>query len=253
LSQRLLGRRVLVTGAAGGMGAAVARRFAAEGARVAVTDQAAGPLARLRGELRELAPDAVACPVDVRDEQEVAAAVRAVVAAFGGLDVLYNNAGIRLAGRDGPVDRLERWVWDETFAVNVTGAFLFCKHALPHLLSSPSPVILNVSSTAGLGGDAEAHAYGASKGALVALTKGIAQRFGREGLRAVVICPGLIDTPMLDAALEDETLTRALVEQTALGRIGRPEEVAACAAFLASDEASYVTSSVVEIHGGLVK
>jgi 3-oxoacyl-[acyl-carrier protein] reductase len=114
-------------------------------------------------------------------------------------------------------------------------------------------VILNVSSTAGLGGDSEAHAYGASKGALIALTKGIAQRFGREGLRANVICPGLIETPMLDAALEGEELTRRLLAQVALRRIGRPEEVAAYAAFLASEEASYVTSSVIEIHGGLVK
>jgi NAD(P)-dependent dehydrogenase (short-subunit alcohol dehydrogenase family) len=252
-SRRLVGRRALVTGAAGGMGRAVARRFAAEGARVALTDLATEPLERIVAELREVGAGAVAYPADVVDEEQVAAAVDAVAEAFGGIDVLYNNAGVRLVGQDGPVDRLDRAVWDATFAVNATGAFLFCKHALPHLLRSPAGVILNVSSTAGSGGDSEAHAYGASKGALIALTKGIAQRFGRAGLRANVICPGLIETRMLDAALEREELTQALLAQVALGRVGRPEEVAAYAAFLASDEASYVTASVIEIHGGLVK
>ena len=252
-SQRLAGRRTLVTGAAGGMGSAVARRFAAEGARVAITDVAAAQLDRIAAELREVGAEPLCYPADVADQEQVAATVDAVAEAFGGIDVLYNNAGVRLVGRDGPVDRLDRTVWDRTLAVNATGAFLFCKYALPHLLRSRAGVILNVSSTAGLGGDSEAHAYGASKGALIALTKGIAQRFGREGLRANVICPGLIETPMLDAALESEELTRRLLAQVALRRIGRPEEVAAYAAFLASEEASYVTSSVIEIHGGLVK
>jgi NAD(P)-dependent dehydrogenase (short-subunit alcohol dehydrogenase family) len=242
-----------VTGAVGAMGSAVARRFAAEGARLAITDLAAEPLELLTAELREVGAETLSYPADVADEEQVAAAVDAVVEALGGIDVLYNNAGVRLVGQDGPVDRLERTVWDATLAVNATGAFLFCKHALPHLLRSPAGVILNVSSTAGIGGDSEAHAYGASKGALIALTKGIAQRFGREGLRANVLCPGLIDTPMLDAALEGEELTQMLLAQVALGRVGRPEEVAAYAAFLASDEASYVTSSVIEIHGGLAK
>jgi NAD(P)-dependent dehydrogenase (short-subunit alcohol dehydrogenase family) len=235
------------------MGRAVTRRFAAEGARLAITDLPAEALERLVAELREVGVEARSYPADVADEEQVAAAVEAAAAALGGIDVLYNNAGVRLVGQDGPVDRLDRVVWDGTLAVNATGAFLFCKHALPHLLRSPAGVILNVSSTAGIGGDSEAHAYGASKGALIALTKGIAQRFGREGLRANVICPGLIDTPMLDAALGGEELTRALLAQVALGRVGRPEEVAAYAAFLASDEASYVTSSVIEIHGGLAK
>jgi NAD(P)-dependent dehydrogenase (short-subunit alcohol dehydrogenase family) len=242
-----------VTGAVGAMGSAVARRFAAEGARLAITDLAAEPLELLTAELREVGAETLSYPADVADEEQVAAAVDATAQGLGGIDVLYNNAGVRLVGQDGPVDRLERTVWDATLAVNATGAFLFCKHALPHLLRSPAGVILNVSSTAGIGGDSEAHAYGASKGALIALTKGIAQRFGREGLRANVLCPGLIDTPMLDAALEGEELTQMLLAQVALGRVGRPEEVAAYAAFLASDEASYVTSSVIEIHGGLAK
>jgi NAD(P)-dependent dehydrogenase (short-subunit alcohol dehydrogenase family) len=235
------------------MGRAVTHRFAAEGARVAVTDVDADQLERLAGELREVGADALCYAADVADEEQVAAVVEATAEAFGGLDVLYNNAGVRLVGRDGPVDGLDLNVWDETFAVNVTGAFLFCKHALPHLLRSPAGVILNVSSTAGVGGDSEAHAYGASKGALIALTKGIAQRFGRDGLRANVICPGLIETPMLDAAFAGEARTQALLAQVALGRVGQPEEVAAYAAFLASEDASYVTSSVIEIHGGLVK
>jgi NAD(P)-dependent dehydrogenase (short-subunit alcohol dehydrogenase family) len=250
---RLADKRIIVTGACGGQGLAVAERFAQEGARLGLTDIDEGALARLEAKLQALGCDAVGVAADVRRERDVQAVVDTVIGRFGGLDVLYNNAGVRWARRDGPVDTLDREVWDDTFAVNVTGTFLFCKHAMPHLLRAGSGVVLNVSSTAGTSGDPEAHAYGASKGALIALTKSIAQRWGAQGLRAVVICPGLVDTPMLDAALAGEEMTRALLTATALERVGTSAEVASVAAFLASDDASYVTSCVIEVHGGLVK
>src|SRR3990172_3009426 len=203
MTARLEGRRCLVTGATGGQGAAVSRRFAFEGARVAVTDLSEDRVASLADELRRTGRDAVGIAGDVRDEGQVEAVIQAVVEAFGGLDVLYNNAGVLLPDSDAPVEQLERAVWDEVLATNATSVFLFCKHAVPHLLAAaPGSVILNVGSVASYAGDEDALG------------------------------------PILDA--------------TALRRFGQPEEIAAYAAFLASTEASFVTSSLVTVHGGLL-
>lgn len=208
-------------------------------------------LERLAGELSKGV--AVSQAGDVRNEEDVASIVRSAVDVMGGLEVLYNNVGVYWPDRDAPVDRLERDEWDEIIAINTTSAFLFTKHALPHLLASNSGVVLNVASVAAYAGDPECHAYAASKGALIALTKSIAQRYGGEGLRANVICPGFIATPKVDWLLEDESLTRKVTDSTALGRVGLPEEVASVAGFLASSGSSFMTSSVITVHGGLVK
>jgi NAD(P)-dependent dehydrogenase (short-subunit alcohol dehydrogenase family) len=238
-----------VTGAAGGQGEAVARRFAAEGARVAVTDLAAERLDALAADL-----GAIGVTGDVRDEQQVAAVVRTAVEQLGGLDVLYNNAGVLLADRDAPTERLERSVWDEVLATNTTSVFLFCKHALPHLLAAaPGSVVLNVGSVASYAGDTEYHAYAASKSALIGFTASLAQRYGRQGVRANLLCPGFVATPMVQRWIDDSEAAQPILAATALGRFGSPAEVAAYAAFLASDEAAFVTGSVVTVHGGLVK
>lgn len=252
--QRLEGRRCLVTGAAGGQGAAVSRRFAAEGAAVAVTDLDAGSVENLAAELRSEGATAVALAADVRHEAQVAAVVRAAVDTMGGLDVLYNNAGVLLTDADRPSEELERSTWDEVLAINATGVFLFCKHALGALLeAAPGSVILNVGSAASYRGDPHFHAYAASKGALLAYTASLAQNYGPRGLRANLICPGFVETPMVSTFLEDPELVAAVAGTTALRRMGLPTEIAAYAAFLASAEASYVTDSIVTIHGGLVK
>lgn len=251
---RLQGRRCLVTGAAGGQGAAVSRRFAAEGASLAVTDLHDDKVQELAAELRDGGANAVGVAGDVRDETQVAEVVGAAVSALGGLDVLYNNAGVLLIEDDRPSEELELATWNDVLAVNATGMFLFCKHALPALLeAAPGSVILNVGSAASYRGDPHFHAYAAAKGALLSYTASLAQCYGPRGLRANLLCPGFIDTPMISSLLGDEDLVAAVTGATALRRMGEPEEIAAYAAFLASTEASFVTDAVVTVHGGFVK
>ena len=235
----------------GAIGRVVAERYLRAGASVALTDLDGESLARLRDELG--AGDRVACAAaDVCSEAEVEAAVAAAVDGIGGIDILYNSAAVRLANRDLPVAELDRGVWEQTLEVNLLGAACFAKQAMPHLLASSSGgVILNVSSMAGLAGDPEAHAYAASKGGLIALSKSIAACYGPRGLRCVAICPGLIDTPMQSGAGAE--ISARLLEGTALRRLGLPGEVAAVAEFLASDDASFVTATAIEVHGGLSK
>jgi NAD(P)-dependent dehydrogenase (short-subunit alcohol dehydrogenase family) len=244
------GRRILVTGAAGGQGRAVVRRLVADGARVAATDLVGPALDELAA---ELGPNHVVCAADVTMERDVQAACAAAVGAFGGLDGLYNNAGVYWHDRDAPADELALDVWDAVLRINATGAFLFCKHALPSLRASGRGVVVNVSSTAGHAGDPDCHAYAASKGALLALTRSIAQRYGSDGLRAITLCPGFVETPMVGFALADASIADRVRGATALGRLGQPDEIAEVAAFLLSDAASFVTSVVVDVHGGLIK
>ncbi|PWU18314.1 MAG: hypothetical protein C5B48_14855 [Candidatus Rokuibacteriota bacterium] len=246
-------RRILVTGAAGGQGTAVARKFAVEGASLALSDLATEALQSLTNELLAAGISATAVPADVRDEGQIIAAVEDAVSFLGGLDVLYNNAGVYWPDRDAPVDCLDREVFDDILAINTTSVFLFAKHAMPNLLASPDGVLLNVASVAAYAGDPECHAYAASKGALIALTRSIAQRYGPSGLRANLICPGFIATPMVDWLLRDEVATEHVAAATALRRVGQPEEVAAVATFLASTASSFVTSTEIAVHGGLVK
>jgi NAD(P)-dependent dehydrogenase (short-subunit alcohol dehydrogenase family) len=252
IPSRLLARRIVVTGAAGGQGRAIARRLLAEGASLALVDLDRGALDELVGEL-DTGDRVVAAAADVGDEAAVAAAIALAAKRFGGLDGLYNNAGVYWPDRDAPADSLELSVWEEVLRINTTGAFLCCKHALPHLLRTQRGVIVNVSSTAGHAGDPQAHAYAASKGALLAFTRSLAQRYGPLGLRAVALCPGFVATAMVDFALEDESIASAVRAATALRRFGDPEEIAAVAAFLLSDDASFVTSCTLDVHGGLVK
>ena len=252
MASRLAGRRIIITGAGGGQGRAVAVRLAREGADLALVDVDAGDLEETRRAV-DAGRRVVAVAADVRDEAAVASVVVRAARELGGVDALYNNAGVYWPDRDATVDRLALDVWDDVMRVNATGVYLFCKHALPHLLASGRGVIVNVASTAAYAGDPDCHAYAASKGALLALTRSIAQRWGPDGLRAVTLCPGFVDTPMVGFAVRDEPTAERIRGAVALRRIGRPEEVAAVAAFLVSDDAGYVTSCLVDVHGGLVK
>lgn len=238
----------VVTGAGSGIGRAIAHRFAEAGATVTAADldpQAAEATALL-------APDRIVPhQVDVRDETSVRALMDSVLARFGRIDILVNNAGI---GTTKDVVETELEEWEQVFAVNVRGVFLCCKYALPSMLARRSGVIINIGSVAGLIGIPKRAAYCASKGAVVTLTKQIAIAYVKDGIRCNCICPGTVDTPWVERLVAHETdsvaARRALEARQPMGRLVRPEEVAAAALYLASEEAAAVTGSILVVDGG---
>jgi len=228
----LEGKRVLVTGAGSGIGAAVARRFAADGAEVIVADLSPEAVAD------ELGAEAVV--LDVRDEEQVAPAM-------ADLDVLVNVAGIG-STTNAPETTLD--VWENVFAVNARGTFLCCKHAIPGMAARGGGSIVNIASVAGLIGLRNRAAYCASKGAVISLTRALAIDHVAEGIRVNAVAPGTVDSPWVRRLVEDvgESLD-ALRARQPLGRLGTPEEIADAVAYLAAAE--FVTGSVLVIDGGL--
>jgi NAD(P)-dependent dehydrogenase (short-subunit alcohol dehydrogenase family) len=231
----LEGKAALVTGAAGGIGGAVARAFAEAGARVLGVD---------RGEAD------LVCDLARADEAE--RAVAEAEARLGRLDVVFNGAGI--SGRslgDGPVDTCTEEAWDAVLDANLKSVFLCSKHAIPALRRAGGGAVVNLSSVVGLvGSDVfDTHAYAASKGAIVTLTRAMAVAYAREGIRVNAICPGVIDTPMSERARSDaETMARLRELQPLTGAPGRPDDVAGAAVYLAS--APFVTGAVLTVDGG---
>jgi NAD(P)-dependent dehydrogenase (short-subunit alcohol dehydrogenase family) len=245
---RLEGHTSFITGAASGIGLACARRFAAEGARIAGVDLAA-PDAEAWEPVEAAAPATRFDAADVRDEAAVAAAVRAAVEAFGGIDSVVNCAGV--AG-GGPVHMLDAAEWDRVLDINLKGTFLVCKHAIGAMLASGGGSVINIASVEAIEGFEGGSAYNASKGGVVLLTRNLAIDYGRRGIRANAICPGFIRTPLADAVFGDalhEPLER-VVEATQLGRMGEPHEIAAAALFLATDDSSYMTGQSLVVDGG---
>ncbi len=237
-SARLAGKVALISGAAQGIGAAIAAAFVAHGAKVVLGDIAADELAALAA---ELGPDAVAVPLDVTDPAAWEAAVATALDQFGSLSVLVNNAGI--AHRLTPVDAIKPRTWERVLAVNLTGPFNGIQAATPALRQAGKSSIINVSSIAGIQAAEGIAAYAASKFGVRGLTKAAAIDLGRSGIRVNSIHPGLIDTRM--AVGSDYP-----VGDLALPRLGQPEEVALLAVFLASDESSYSTGGEFTVDGG---
>ena len=240
---RLDGRTALVTGGSSGIGAAVSRSFSAAGASVIVSDINEAAAQKLAAEL----PGARSSACDVTDESSVSA----MMAGVERLDILVNCAGVGLVGG---VEETELGDFQRLFRVNVEGTFLVTKHAVPKLIASGGSIV-NIGSVAGLIGVKKRFAYCATKGAIVAMTRQLAVDYPKE-FRVNCICPGTVDTPFVEGYLEKyhkhekESVREQLNQRQPIGRLGRPEEIAYLALYLASSEASFTTGSVITIDGG---
>jgi 2-hydroxycyclohexanecarboxyl-CoA dehydrogenase len=244
---RLEGRVALVTGGASGIGAATCRRLAAEGARVAVTDLNLEPAREVAGEV-----DGEAFELDVRSEESIAAAVKGAREEIGPVDVLVNNAGYDEWGWFGQTDSE---LWDRVLAVNLRGVLAVTHAVLPGMQEGGRGRIVNVASEAGRAGSAGSAAYSAAKAGVIGFTKALAQESARYGITVNAIAPGPIETPLLMGAKEfgeiGQRIIDGMVQKTVMRRLGKPDEVAAAIAFLASDDSSYVTGQSLGVSGGL--
>ena len=246
---RLKGKVALITGGARGQGAAEARLFAKEGARVVIADILDDAGGKVAAEIGESGGDAAYVHLDVTSEDEWREAVAETVARYGRLDVLVNNAGI---WRGGTVEETSVEEWDLIMDVNARGVFLGTKVAIAEMRKAGGGSIINISSTAGLVGSPRSTAYTASKGAVRLLTKATAVQYGKDGIRANSIHPGPIDTDMAVQIWPDEKGRAASASaRTVIGRMGTPEDIAYGALYLASDESSFVTGSELVIDGGI--
>ncbi len=243
---RLDGKVALISGGAGGLGAAIARLFAAEGARVVIGDLRDAAGEEIAAEVRRLGGDARFVHLDVTSEREWRDAVGAAVSAFGRLNVLVNNAGIWRAGR---VEETSAEQWDAVNDVNSKGVFLGTRAAIPAMRASGGGSIVNVSSASGIVGNPRTAAYAASKGAVRVFTKATAIQYASDGIRANSIHPGPVETDLL--AQVTDTLEGDAFAAIPLGRIGKAEDIAYGALYLACDESSFVTGSELVIDGGL--
>jgi meso-butanediol dehydrogenase/(S,S)-butanediol dehydrogenase/diacetyl reductase len=236
---------VIVTGAASGIGAATARRFSSEGGCVALVDRNEIPLADVAADLPEELT--LAHIADVSDSKAVDAMIETVVKRFGRLDVLVNNAGL-FEGGDPGENTDEQW-W-KVMTTDADGVFYGCRAALPHLEKTKGAII-NTASVSGLGGDWGMSPYNAAKGAVVNLTRALALDLGKKGVRINSVCPSLTRTGMTVEMMDDKELLAKFAERIPLGRVCEPDEVAAVIAFLASEDASFMTGANVTVDGGV--
>jgi NAD(P)-dependent dehydrogenase (short-subunit alcohol dehydrogenase family) len=248
---RLEGKVALITGAASGIGRESALRFGAEGAAVVAVDLDEDGATKVATEIEASGGRALAVGADVSRSQDCARMVAAAEETFGHLDVLFNNAGVMLAGDDDAVATSEE-IWERTMAVNATGVFLGCKHGIPALRRAGGGSVINTASFVAVMGAATPQvAYTASKGAVLALTRELAVVHARENIRVNALCPGPLRTELLMKFLDtDDKRNRRLVHLP-MGRFGEAREMADAALYLASDESSYVTGSTFLVDGGL--
>jgi NAD(P)-dependent dehydrogenase (short-subunit alcohol dehydrogenase family) len=254
----LRGRRCLITGAAGGVGAATARRFCEEGANVVVSDVDLASASSLAESLAAEGFGAHALELDVTSDADVGACVQEASRLLGGLDTLVANAGILTVA---PIDGLTPEAFRRTLEVNLVGTFLCIRHAVPRLREAGGGAIVCVASQSGIEGVPEATAYCASKFGVVGVVESLARELTGEGIRVTAVAPGLVDTPMLSRFYErraeihggdGEELKRKAIAEYPIGRLATPTEVADAIAFLASEEASYVSGAILPVIGGQV-
>jgi len=248
---RLENKVALITGSGSGMGRAAAELFAREGARVTVTDVDAAAGAETVAAVQVAGGEAIFVRADVSQWSDCEAMVAATVDAFGGLHVLYNNAGIFPADDGGVLDTPQE-TWRRVMAINLEGVWLGCRAGIPAMLASGGGAIVNVASFVALMGAATAQiAYTASKGGVLSMTRELAVEYARQGIRANALCPGPIETPLLEELLSDPARRARRMVHIPMGRLGRAEELAKAALFLASDDASFMTGAALVVDGGI--
>jgi NAD(P)-dependent dehydrogenase (short-subunit alcohol dehydrogenase family) len=248
---RLQGKVALITGAASGMGLEAAKLFATEGARVVITDVVDEAGAQAVKAVQAQGGEATFVHADVSRADDCAAMVQAAVDTYGGLHVLYNNAGVFPADDGGALDTPES-TWERVMEINLKGVWLGCRAGIPAMLSSGGGSIVNVASFVALMGAATAQiAYTASKGGVLSMTREIAVEYARQGIRANALCPGPIETPLLEELLSDPARRARRMVHIPMGRLGRAEELAKAALFLASDDSSFMTGAALVVDGGI--
>jgi NAD(P)-dependent dehydrogenase (short-subunit alcohol dehydrogenase family) len=254
MERRFEGKVVVITGAAGGIGKAAAERFGQEGANVVAVDLAGSALDEVVALVEGAGSRAIAVPADVSKSSDVERYAKAARERFGGIDAFFNNAGIE--GWVGPTTQYPEDIFDKVIAVNLKGVFLGIKYVVPIMLERGGGAIVNTASVAGLSGTPSIFAYGASKHAVVGMTKSAALEFGPRGIRTNAVCPSPIETRMMRALErginpdEPEQVHQSMAAGNPMGRYGEPAEVAAFVAFLCSSEASYLNGGIFPIDGG---
>ncbi len=248
---RLQGKVALITGGASGMGKVASQLFAAEGAKVVLTDVADEPGEAAAEEIRAAGGEAAYVHADVSKEADAERMVGVAVDTFGGLHVLYNNAGV-MPSDDGSVHTNTEAVWDLVLGINVKGVAFGCKYGIPAMIDAGGGSIINVASfVAWMGAATSQTAYTSSKGAVLAMTREVAVEYARKGIRCNALCPGPIETPLLMALLSDEAKRQRRYVHIPMGRLGQAEELAKAALFLASDDSSFMTGASLIVDGGI--
>jgi NAD(P)-dependent dehydrogenase (short-subunit alcohol dehydrogenase family) len=250
-SSRLANKVAVVTGAASGIGRQAALLFAREDAQVVVADRDAAAGEAVANEIADAGGEATAIAGDVSRAADVEAMVAAAERTYGALHVIFNNAGIFPAADGSPVDTPES-VWDEVMNVNLKGVFLGCKYAIPALQRAGGGSIINTASFVAVVGAATSQiAYTASKGGVLAMTREIAVEYARQGIRANALCPGPVNTPLLQELLADPAARERRLVHVPMGRLAEANEIARAALFLASDDSSYVNGATFLVDGGI--
>lgn len=246
---RLQGKAALVTGAGSGIGRAIALRFAREGARVALVGRTSSKLETVAEEIRAIGGEALALAADVAQEGDADTAVRQTVAAFGALHLAVNSAGIM--GKQAPIAQMEVEDFDAVVGANLRGVWLMARAQVRAMLAGGSGgSIVNISSFVAQAANAGSSAYAASKAGVDAMTRALALEVGGQGIRVNSLAPGVIATPMFEGAGVTDELRGALARHAALGRLGAPDDIAKAAAWLASDDADFVTGQAILVDGG---